>query len=97
MDEKNNVQIQGFFISFTGEECDDIRKALDVLGYKPDGSGIKELLLDALFGDGDAEEESNTERFIRKTHSYIKEHPETVKLGISALKNLTGMFGNPRR
>jgi hypothetical protein len=90
-------QIEGLFIAFEKDELADVKKALDILGYTPDGKGMKELLLDALFGDGEDDRESNTERFIRKTHSYIKEHPETVKLGISALKNLAGMFGQSRK
>jgi len=90
-------QIQGFFISFTDEELEDVKKALDLLGYTPDGEGMKELLLDALYGDGNDGQESDTERFIRKSRDYIKTHPETVNMGISALKSLAGMFAKVRK
>jgi len=90
-------QIQGFFITFSEEELDDVRKALDLLGYTPDGQGMKDLLLDALYGDGNDNEESDTERFIRKSREYIKTHPETINMGISALKNLAGMFAKVRK
>jgi len=90
-------EIRGFFISFTDEELDDVQKALDLLGYTPDGQGMKDLLLDTLYGDEDDDGESNTERFIRKSREYIKTHPETINMGISALKNLAGMFGKLRK
>jgi hypothetical protein len=90
-------EIRGFFISFTDEELDDVQKALDLLGYTPDGQGMKDLLLDTLYGDEDDDGKSNTERFIRKSREYIKTHPETINMGISALKNLAGMFGKLRK
>jgi hypothetical protein len=95
----NAKQIEGFFIAFEKEELEDVKKALDILGYTPDGEGMKDLLLDALYGDAgaDDEKESDTERFIKKSREYIKTHPETVSMGISALKSLAGMFGKSRR
>ena len=93
----NAKQIEGFFIAFEKEELEDVKKALDLLGYSPDGEGMKDLLLDALYGDGDDGKESDTERFIKKSREYIKTHPETVNMGISALKSLAGMFAKARR
>jgi hypothetical protein len=90
-------EIQGFFVPFENEELEDVKKTLDLLGYTPDGMGMKDLLLDALYGDMDDEKESDTERFIKKSREYLKTHPETVNMGISALKSLANMFGKSRR
>jgi hypothetical protein len=94
---QQSKQIEGFFVPFEDEELEDVKKALDLLGYTPDGLGMKDLLLDALFGDG-SDKEGDTERFIRKSREYIKTHPETVSLGITTLKNLADIFiGKSRR
>lgn len=90
-------RIEGFFIPFEHEELEDIKKALDLLGYKQDGEGMKELLLDALFNDGDTEREDSVERLIRKGREYIKTHPETVNMGFAVVKNLAQQIVRPRK
>jgi hypothetical protein len=88
--------VEGFFISFEKKELEDVKKALDILGYTPDGIGMKELLLDSLYGEED-DGESGTESFIKKSREYIRTHPETINMGITALKNLANIFGKTRK
>jgi hypothetical protein len=87
MNPKSENQIEGFFLEFSGEEIADVRKELDLRGYSPDGRGMKEILMDILFSDP-PEKENETERFVRKTRDFLKEHPETLTVGVNLAKNL---------
>jgi hypothetical protein len=87
MNPKSENQIEGFFLEFSGEEIADVRKELDLRGYSADGRGMKEILIDILFNDP-PEKENETERFIRKTSSFLKEHPETLTVGMNLAKNI---------
>lgn len=90
-------KIEGFFIPFEHEELEDVKKALDLLGYTQDGKGMKELLLDALFGDTDVKREDSVERLIKTGREYIKAHPETVNMGFTIVKNLAQQIMKPRK
>jgi hypothetical protein len=91
-------EITGFFISFTETESADIRRRLDLFGYKPDGEGLKQLVMDSLCDKEEEDDfESPTDRLINTASSYIAANPEHVVMGINAVKNLAGMFNKRKK
>jgi hypothetical protein len=103
MTEKNQSNaIEGFFLSFTPEDMEDVRRALESNGYTPDGEGMKEILLDVLFSDSVSEKPraSLSEEFVEKAKRYVVENPEKVKKGIDFAIGLVKMVrggGKPAR
>jgi len=92
---KDPNRLEGFFLSFTDEEADDIRAALKYEGYAPDGEGLKEFLIDSLFGDPKPEEaHSPTDEFITKARKFVTDNPETVRFGMNVA---TGLFNKIRK
>jgi hypothetical protein len=92
-------EITGFFISFTSEESADIMRRLELFGYKPDGEGLKKLVIDSLC-DSEMEEdtfESPTDRLINSASQYIKTNPEHIVMGINAIKGLAGMLNKRKK
>lgn len=84
-------QIEGFFLSFSTEEADAIRAALEEEGYTPDGEGLKEVIVDALFGE---EEKVVKNDFVGKAQKFLADNPETVRLGMRLAQ---GLFKRARR
>jgi hypothetical protein len=86
-------QITGFFINFTEEEAADIKRRLDLYGYKPDGEGLKELIIESLCDREEGEEFiSPTDRLINTATKYIQENPEKIVMGFNALKGFSNML-----
>ena len=83
-------QIEGFFIEFDKNEIKELRYELERQGYTADCAGIKNFLLDSLFGESDAEPEDNpdTERIIRKARNFIRENPAAINLGINLVSGI---------
>lgn len=90
------TRIEGFFISFEHEEQRDIMEALKDEGYTPDGQGIKELLIDVLFGDKGTTVEGDTERVLRKIGILVRENPEKIKMGIITVARIASMLRNKK-
>lgn len=84
-------EISGFFISFEDAEMLDIKRRLELFGYKPDGDGLKKLIKETLcemeVGDED-DEESPTDRLIGTIHDHFEKNPHHVLMGMAALKGL---------
>lgn len=93
---QKSLKIEGFFIEFSGEEIEEVKKELELRGYSPDNAGIKELIIDSLT-DYDEEPEDKTGNFIGKASKYIKENPEKVKAGIETIGNLINMLAKKAR
>jgi hypothetical protein len=91
-------QIEGYFIEFDSKEMESVKQELERLEYTPDGAGLKDLLLDTLFGEEIIEPEiSDTERIIRNAKKFVEENPATVQFGLKTVKGLMGMMGKARR
>jgi hypothetical protein len=91
-----NNEISGFFISFTDEEMSDIRRRLELFGYKPDGDGLKKLVTETLcemeVGGEDEEFESPTDRLIGALHNHLEKNPHHVLMGMAAIKGLGNLL-----
>lgn len=87
MTEKNPLQIEGFFLEFSGEEIKDVRHALEIRGYSADGQGMKELLLDVLYGDA-GDEKGAVDNLVNRTQDFLRNNPETVAMGMNLAMGL---------
>lgn len=81
-------RIEGFFIEFSEKEIEQVRHALMANGYNPDGKGIKQFLLFALFDDEEDAIRSNTQGFIDNIQNYVTNHPEAIEFGLATLKKI---------
>lgn len=88
-----NSEITGIFLSFDEKELADIKRRLDLIGYKPDAEGLKKLILEALCdSEGEEETEGPADRLIRSASEYIHQNPEKIVMGIAAIKNIAKMI-----
>jgi len=89
------TEIAGIFLSFKEQELSEIKRRLDLFGYKPDGEGLKELIVDTLCNMEQEKDDnfiSPTDRLINSATDYIGKNPEKIALGIAAIKGLTRML-----
>lgn len=87
-------EITGYFISFNNDELADIRRRLELFGYTADSDGLKQLITDTLCNmeEGGEIEESATDRLIKSATDYVSNNPQTILMGIKAIKNVAGML-----
>lgn len=96
------TQIEGFFLSFSEDELKAVREELERLEYTPDAQGMRNYLLDAMFGErvgatNASPDENPTEEFIRKARDYVAKNPEKIQVGIDVVKGLVRMAGRLRK
>lgn len=91
-------QITGFFLSFSDEEMNDVKRRLELFGYKPDGEGLKKLVVESLcdMEEGEEEPASPTDAVIGHVRDYLEKNPEQVMMGIAAVKGLANMLKRKR-
>jgi len=77
-------RIEGLFLSFESKELEEIKKKLQEEGYEGDGAGLKEFIRDCLF----EEEESDTDRMIKKAQTYITRNEQAIKLGVGIVSRI---------
>jgi hypothetical protein len=97
MDRDPTKQLEGFFLEFTRPEIEEVREELERRGYEPDGTGIKDFLMEGLFEDDDEETVSPSDEIIRKATKFVTENPATIKFGLHAVMGLVGKMGKGRR
>jgi len=86
-------EITGIFLSFQEKELDEIKRRLDLFGYKPDGEGLKELIVDTLCDmEKDKDFESPTDKLINTASRYLEQNPEHILIGLDALKSVARMI-----
>lgn len=86
-------QIEGFFLSFSGDEVKDVKEELIERGFTGDSEGLKAFLMEMLFADDtqeEANEEGRTDRVINTVRGFIEENPDTVRM---AMNGIAGMVG----
>jgi hypothetical protein len=96
MTTKENIQLEGYFISFSPDELKAVNDQLQLLDYTRDSQGLRNFLLDAMFEDAAKNGESDTERVIRKARDYVKKNPEKIRLALDTVRGLAGMIRKPR-
>jgi len=86
--------IEGVFLEFTREELQEIYEVLERFDYTPDSKGLKEYILEDMFGEDDEEPSrpDTTDGFIKKAQTFVAENPATVKLAFDTLSKIAGSF-----
>lgn len=90
----NKERIEGFFVPFSPQEFEQIKKALKIEGYEENSLGLREFLLDILLKE--EVRTDPTEEIIAKAREYVRRNPEKIHLGVSMAKTVINMI-KPRR
>lgn len=81
------IRLDGFLLSFTPKEFEQIKRRLAVRGYPEDSDGLKKLVLDIM-----DREEGPEYRIGGMIGKFLETNPETVAVGLGILgKKLSGL------
>jgi hypothetical protein len=91
--EPTTTRLEGFLLSFKGEEISRVRKALADEGYTPDSDGLKQFILDELV----EEQEPQAQRVGGMLGAFLRENPQVVQAGLQAVTGGLGCLFTKRR
>lgn len=94
---KLTEQIDGYFLSFDKRDIEAIRENLEYSGYKADGDGLKEYIVDTLAGEPEEDRPPPRSNLADMIEEYIRNNPEKIALWGNAARNVFEKMKKARR
>lgn len=87
--------IEGYWLSFDQEQENRLHEVLIQDGFSPDGTGLKEWIIDIIEGGAPDEQEHEDQG---NMYEFIREHPEMImNAGRFAQNLVSGLMNKKRR